>query len=309
MTLVEAAKLAPGVMNATFIEEFPRSSAILQAIRFKNITGAGEFYNREYDLPGVGFRGVNEGYQESVGVINPESEALKIFGGDLDVDRAIIDMQGPTVRSTHELMKVKALALAWTSSFIKGSSQIDPRQFDGLQVRLTGSQLIQNGSGAGSALSLRQLDAAIDQTYMPTHLIMGKAMRRILTSAERNLLGGYLVSDIDAFGNQISRYNGLPILVTEWDNYGNLIQNFTETSPDGTATNNDSIYVVSFMDDMVQGIQGAVDGVWGISTRDLGELQVQPVFRTRLDWYCAIAVYHGRAATRLWGITNTNAIA
>ena len=55
---------------------------------------------------------------------------------------------------------------------------------------------------------------------------------------------------------------------------------------------------------MLTGIQGAVNGQYGISSRDLGELETKPAFRTRVDWYCAIAVYHGRAAARLSGITD-----
>ncbi|QLE47822.1 hypothetical protein FD724_06665 [Nostoc sp. C057] len=50
-------------------------------------------------------------YKESVGVVNLQSEALKIFGGDLDVDRAIIDMRGEQVRFVHEMMKVSASSI------------------------------------------------------------------------------------------------------------------------------------------------------------------------------------------------------
>jgi hypothetical protein len=51
-------------------------------------------YNREGTLPGVAFRGVNESYTESTGIVNPLVEALRIGGGDLDVDIAILKTQG-----------------------------------------------------------------------------------------------------------------------------------------------------------------------------------------------------------------------
>ncbi|MHC5779303.1 major capsid protein [Nostoc sp.] len=305
MTLLEAAKLTASPVTATIIEEYAASSDILRAITFENVAGTGKHYNREDKLPGVGFRGVNQGYTESVGVLNPQSEALKIFGGDLDVDRAIIDMQGPEVRSVHEMQKVKALALAWTYNFIKGDSTIDPRGFDGLQVRLTGSQLISNND-AGGPLSLEKLDQLIDQTDTPTHLIMGKSARRKINQAIRNRsISGEIEFTQDEFGDRVMLYNGLPILIADYDNYGNIIMDFTEISPDGvSSTQCQSIYCVCFKEMMLNGLQGAVDGVFGVSSRDLGELSIKPVFRTRVDWYTAIACYHGRAAARLYGITN-----
>ena len=304
MTLLEAAKIAPSMQTAIIIEEYSANSDILRTIPFENVNGTGLHYNREDKLPGVGFRGINEGYTESVGVLNPQSEALKIFGGDLDVDRAIIDMQGMQVRTVHEMAKVKALALSWTRSFIKGDSRVDTRSFDGLQVRLTGTQLISNND-AGGPLSLENLDHLIDQVDEPTHLIMGKSMRRKLNQAIRNRnISGEIEFTTDQFGNRVMMYNGLPILIADYDNNGDIIMDFTEMSPDGTSNVCQSIYCVAFRDRMLGGIQGAVDGHFGVSSRDLGELETKPTFRTRVDWYTAIAVWHGRAAARLHGITN-----
>jgi hypothetical protein len=309
LTLVEAAKLAPDMTTQTVIEQYARESDILRELPFENIQGTGKHYNQEDKLPGVGFRGLNEAYEEDTGVVNPQSEALKIAGGDLDVDKAIIDMQGEETRSTHEMMKVKALALMWTRNFLKGDSRSNPRIFDGLQVRLVGQQVIANAA-AGGPLSLYKLDEAIDATDSPTHLIMSKASRRRLTGAARAGLGGTINFTTDAFGRQVTTYNDLPILIADRDNNDDQILAFTETSPDGaSSTTCSSIYVVSFGDMKITGIQGAVGGVYGISVRDLGELDIKPAMRTRVDWYNAIACYHGRAAARLAGITDAPAIA
>jgi len=43
---------------------------------------------------------------------------------------------GSNQRGIHEAMKVRALGLAWTAKFIKGNNQTDPREFDGLAVRV-----------------------------------------------------------------------------------------------------------------------------------------------------------------------------
>jgi len=112
LTLVEAAKINSGdVVKSAVIEQYARSSDILRVLPFENISGNAIKYNQEGSLPGIGFRGVNEAYSESTGVLNPVTEPLVIAGGDLDVDNFIIETQGASVRSTHEMMKVKALAL------------------------------------------------------------------------------------------------------------------------------------------------------------------------------------------------------
>ncbi|MBD2021888.1 hypothetical protein H6F43_17035 [Leptolyngbya sp. FACHB-36] len=301
LTLIEAAKLAPDA-DAVYIEEFAASSDILRVIPFQDVQGGALPYNREEELPGIGFRGVNEAYDESTGIINPQVEVCKIAGGDLDVDRFIVDTQGPGSRSAHELMKVKSLAQGWTRTFLKGDSSTNPRVFDGLQVRLTGSQLI-NNNAAGGPLSLNKLDELIDAVRNPTHLVMSRSTRRRLTAAGRNTgIGGHINFTQDEFGRRVDTYCDLPVLIAD-TNYEDILS-FTESSADGTNVQCGSIYCVSFDEMAVTGIQGAHAGQFGISVRDLGEMETKPVFRTRIDWYCAIAVLSGRSAARLRGITN-----
>lgn len=308
LTLVEAAKLEQGdVVRQAIIELYAGSSDILMNLPFDSIQGNAMKYNREDSLPGVGFRGVNEAYTPSTGVLNPLTEALVIAGGDLDVDKFIVDTMGMAQRSTHEAMKVRALSLAWTRKFIKGDTASDPREFDGLQTRITGGQKIANGTtSGGDALSLLNLDQAIDQTLNPTHLLMSKAMRRRLTAAARTTtVGGYITYTTDAFGRQVTKYNDLPIMIVDLDNVGTAILGFTEASNNATpGTSACSIYVLSIGDGMLMGLQNG-----GVDVRDLGELQTAPVYRTRVEWYNGIAAYHGRCATRLWSIKDLAVVA
>ncbi len=302
LTIVEAAKLNPGeVIRNAVIELYAGSSDILANLPFESISGNALKYNREEAYPGVGFRGVNEAYTASTGVINPLTESLYIAGGDLDVDKFIIDTMGANQRAVHEAMKVRALSLSWTQNFIKGDAASDPREFDGLQVRLTGNQLIAAGATAnGTALSLIMLDQAIDQTLNPTHLIMSKAMARKFSAAARlSTVGGYVTYELGALGRRVMRYNDLPILTVDLDAAGTAILPFTEAATSGTATAT-SIYIVSMGADSLTGIQNG-----GIDVRDLGELPTAPVFRTRVEWYNGIAMFNGRAATRLWSIADS----
>ena len=301
LTLVEAAKQSENPIQSAIIEMYAANSDVLQFLPFETISGNALRYNREDTLPGVGFRGVNEAYTESTGVLNPMTEPLVIAGGDLDVDTFILSTMGMNQRSVQENMKVKALALSWTKQFIKGDSDSDPRGFDGLQTRLTNNQLIEAGSAdGGDALSLKKLDELIDTVEDPTHLIMSKGMRRLLTAAARDAdVGGYITWDVDAFGRQIARYNDLPILIADYDNTGSSILAFDEVGSGGSTATATSIYCVSFTDGMLSGIQNGT-----LEARDLGELQTKPAMRTRVEWFSGIACFHGKSAARLRGISN-----
>jgi hypothetical protein len=301
LTLIEAAKLNDGdVFRSAIIQLYAGSSDVLRVLPFDGIAGNALSYNREGNLPGVGFRGVNEAFTASTGVINPITEPLVIAGGDLDVDRFIIRTMGEQVRSTHEAMKVRALSLNFTKKFIKGDMTSEPREFDGLQTRVTGSQLIAAGATAnGTPLSLDKLDEAIDQTLNPTHLLMNKKMSRRLTAAARSgTVSGDIQWDLDEFGKRVQFYNGLPILTVDLDGDGVAIMPFTEAATSGTATAT-SIYVLSIGGDGLSGIQNGIPDV-----RDLGELETAPVWRTRIEWYVGLVIYNGRAVTRLWSISD-----
>lgn len=301
LTLVEASKLYAGdPLRSAIIELYARSSDILMVLPFEDIQGNAYRYNREQTLPGVGFRGVNEAYKESTGILNPITEPLVIAGGDLDVDKFIIDTMGESQRSTHEAMKVKALALKWTETFIKGDQASEPREFDGLQVRCTGDQLIAAGSTAnGTPLSLDKLDELIDAVDDPQYLIMNKTMARRLSAAARTYtIGGFITYDLDAFGRRVTKYNDLPILIADKDNEENDILPFTEAATSGTSTAC-SIYCVSLGDGKLMGLQNG-----GMEVRDLGELDTKPCLRTRVEWYNGIAVFHGKSAARLYSISN-----
>lgn len=308
LTLVEAAKVAQGkgdVVLSAIIELYAQSSDIMQALPFMNIPGNALKYNREESLPGVGFRGVNGSYTPSTGIVNPVTETLFIAGGDLDVDKFIVDTMGANQRAVQEAMKIKALAGRWTKEFLKGDNESDPAVFSGLQSRIQGDQKIVAGSTAnGSALSLAKLDELIDAVENPTHLIMNKALRRRLSAAARNpSVAGYITYDKDAFGRPVMKYNDLPILIADKDNEYADILPFTEAASSGTATAT-SIYCVSFGEGAVTGIQNG-----SIDARDLGELESKPALRTRVEWYAGMAVMKGRSASRLWSIADAAVVA
>ena len=300
ITLLEAAKINSGdVLRNTIIEHFARSSDLLRALPFIDVQGGAYVYNLEGNLPGVAFRGVGEGYTASAGIMNPETERLRIGGGDLDVDLATLKMHGQDVRSAHELRKVKALALTISDKIINGDSVAEPREFDGLRTRIIGSQLIAAGaSSGGDALKITLLRDLIDETENATHLIMSKKMRNLLTAAATDsAVGGYITFSVDEFGTRVTQFDNLPILLTDYDSNGDQVIQFNEVNPGGGSNVGTSIYCVNMSDEGVTGLQNGI-----MEVRDLGELQTAPVMRTRVEWLVSLAALHGRAASRLHGI-------
>lgn len=301
LTLVEAAKMYSDPLRRGVIELYAKNSDILRVLPFQDIKGSALRYNIEQTLPGIGFRGINEAYTESTGVVNPVTEPLVIAGGDLDVDKFLVDTMGSDQRSVQEAMKVKALALAWTKTFIKGDQATDPKEFDGLQTRIVGNQLIAAGATAnGDPLSLAKFDEAIDACEGSSFILMSKAMRRKFSVAARtSTVAGDLRWEKDDFGRQVAVYNDLPILIVDEDNTGTQILGFNEACPGGGTNTGTSIYIVSLGDGKLSGIQSQVADV-----RDLGELQTKSAYRSRVEWFNGIAVFHPKSAVRIYGISD-----
>lgn len=307
MTLIEAAKLyiqnGEDVRGAV-VQMFGESNNVMRYLPFTDINGNALNYAQEGSLPAVAFRGVNESFTASTGVINPIVEPLRIAGGEVDVDTFIIDTMGEEARSTHEAMKIKAITQDFQRVFFKGNNATTPAEPDGLQNRLTGDQVISNSSGsplAAAALSLAKLDEAIDAVSNPTHIFVSKAIKRRLTAAMRSTsIGGNIQMGTDQFGAPVMTYAGLPVIAIADASDKDTVLTFTETasvgSPASTACT--SIYVVSLMPGMLTGIQAA----GGMQVTDLKQIDSAPVYRTRVQWYASLCLLHGRAAARLCDI-------
>jgi len=295
LTLPEASKLAANngeIKRAAVIRIFAEKSDLLRVMPFVDIAGNSYAYNVEGALPGIAFRGVNESYTASTGVINPQSEPLKIAGGDLDVDAFILKTVGPNVRSVHESLKATALAQQLGYSFVKGDSTSDAREFTGLESRLTGAQVVSNSAAAnGAGLSCAKLDAAIDAVDNPTHLLMNKATRRQLNAYLRGV--GSVQMTKDEFGRPLMQYADLPILIAD-GNGDTAAIGADESYTGGGTADGSSVYVLSLGDGMLNAIQNGA-----MQVTDLGQLQSQPTYRTRVEWYVGMVLQHPRAAARL----------
>jgi hypothetical protein len=277
------------------MELFARTSDLLTVLPFDTFQGSTYKYTRETTLASVDFRALNQAYTESSGTWSVEAVTLKPCGGDVDVDTYFIRTNGPGVAERTIDSKVKSMALFMTKQIIKGDCVSDPQGFDGLQAQIIAPQ-IQVNSAAGAALSLLNLDALIDLVEDPTHLVMNKTIRRLLSAAARlTTVGGYITYDLDAFGRKITQYNNIPICIVDKDETNTAIMGFTEAT--GGASS--SIYCISVSTNGVKMLQSSP-----MQVRSLGEMNDKPVQRTRVEWDSCLAIERVLSAARLSGITN-----
>ena len=111
LTLLEAQKHATTPQELAVVTELA-AGPLLQTLPFRNIEGNGLFWKREESLPDVGFRNYNGALAESYAEVSQQSESLKLFGGDIKVDRAIVDLEGAQAKAYQIQSRVRAMRLA-----------------------------------------------------------------------------------------------------------------------------------------------------------------------------------------------------
>lgn len=200
-----------------------------------NIAGSGLFYSAEQELPSVGFRAVNEGYTQSYGVVDQRAEAVHLFGGDVDVDRSIVDLMGPEARASQIEMKVRSMRLTLEATVINGDTAANPRAFDGLSKRLQpGDAMAIDNAGSGSRsgsstalgapLDFDRLDELIYSVNAyggSKVLVMSKAMRRQLNALARASIGGGVYqTSTNSFGMTVHRYQDCDLVTVDCEAQG-----------------------------------------------------------------------------------------
>lgn len=298
VTLAQAAVLSTNMLQRGVIQTFIDESPVLDRLPFMEIEGNAYQYSQESALPGIAFRAVNAGYTESTGAVVNATVALKIFGGDADVDRFIARTLGNLndQRAIQTRLKAKAAALFFTLNFFEGDSAT-PEQFDGLRKTLTGNQVVAAGAN-GATLTLAMLDDLIsrvpggpDVIYAPSQAI-AKINALVLATGV-----SVLPVERDQYGKLVRFYAGIPLVDPGYAADGTTqILAYDETQ--GASAVTTSIYAVKFGEQ--EYVSGITNG--GIDVYDLGELETKPAYRTRIEAYMAIGIFNGKAAARLKGI-------
>ncbi|MGW7555533.1 major capsid protein [Streptomyces rimosus] len=306
LTLSESANYSGDMLRRGVIETLVQESSILDRIPFLTLEGNAYAYNEEAQLPGVEFRSVGESYKESTGIVNQLFESLVILGGDADVDTFEVRTRSNIndLRAQVTTSKAKSAAMKFNETFFNGDAEKDPKSFDGLRKRLAGSQVLAAGipvvgnGGTDTLAFFDKLDELVDSVpglngsngaIYTNALVIGK----IRAAARR--VGGVEQLREDLTQKEITRYNGIPILDAGQTNTGADIL--------APTVNGSEMFAVRFGgDEEDRAVTGLTNG--GVQVDDLGQLKSQPVFRTRVEFYCGVGVFGGKAAARLTGVLN-----
>jgi hypothetical protein len=284
------------------VETVIKDSPILQQMPFIEVMGNSLTYNQEKTLPGIDFYDVGDTWNESTPTFEQKTATLKIIGGDADVDNFlkatrsnVQDLEAAVIE-----MKARALRHKFEEIFIYGDSEISAKQFDGIRKLIdteTESDQVVAMSATGSELTLDKLDELIDTVKggKPDMLLMSRRSRRKINSLVRES-GSMLATERDSWGNFIQLWDGIPIGVNDWILDTHTIAGGVETSTTGGICS--TIYAIQFG-------EGALCGLSSpgfLQVEPIGQLENKDASRTRVKWYCSMALFSSVKAAALIGV-------
>jgi hypothetical protein len=302
LTLNEAAKLSNDMLLQGVVETIVKDSPVLQQMPFIEIVGNVLTYNQEKTLPTIDFYDVGDAWAESTPTFEQKTANLKIMGGDADVDNFlkatrsnIQDLEAAVVE-----LKAKALRDKFEETFIYGDASVNAKQFDGLKTLVdtatAGDQLIAM-SDTGSTLTLAKLDELIDAVKggKPDILLMSRRSRRKLNALVR-AAGGMMEADRDKWGNFVQLWDGIPIGVNDWILDTHVLSGGVETATTGGTCS--TIYAFQ----MGEGALCGLTGPGHLTVEPIGSLETKDASRTRIKWYCSLALFSSIKAAALIGV-------
>jgi hypothetical protein len=301
LTLTEASKLSNDMLLQGVVETIVKDSPILQQLPFIEIVGNVLTYNQEKTLPTIDFYNVGDPWTESTPTFEQKTASLKIMGGDADVDNFlkatrsnIQDLEAAVVE-----LKAKALRDKFEETFIYGDSS-DNKQFDGLRKLIdttTASSQVIAMNGTGATLTLGKLDELIDAVKggKPDILLMSRRSRRKLNALVR-ATGGMIESDRDNWGNFIQLWDGIPIGVNDWILDTHTLSGGVETATTGGTCS--TIYAFQ----MGEGALCGLTSPGHLTVEPIGSLETKDASRTRIKWYCSLALFSSIKAAALIGV-------
>jgi len=311
ITVVEYAKgLANEDIRKAPIVMFAEYSDVLQRLPIQGLAGSVYVGYRQAVLPTLSFRGINETSTTGHGTLTPYQEATYIMDHDIDVDRAIVDRHGMSRRDYENKLGLTAAARLWVDSFFRGDQSSDPRVFNGLQVRAGRFSRTRHNSTAsgGAALSLANLDQALNQTRKE-----GKSTVIIapydsiplwIAAARTTTLTGFVMQTWDETGAPKMSYAGHDFL---WgypkDDHAPVL-GFTEVASGGGAAVTASLYIATFGEGYLHGIQ-----IQPLAYEDVGLLQDRITYRSHIKWDVGLVDDHKYCLTRLDSWTNAAIVA
>jgi hypothetical protein len=234
VTLTEASRGAQTDLDTAVIDEFRKSSAILDALTFDDVvnpSGGGAVltygYRRLHTQAGAAFRTLNTEYTPGEVETRVYTVTLAPLGGSFQIDRVIATIGAPSETALQMTQKIKATNAKFTDAVINGDTAVEANGFDGLDKALAGSS---TEIGVGETVdwsdfdtvsraehkALDTIDSFLSVLDGPPDMLIGNAsvMARVRAAARR--AGMYTRNPVDGLLGQ----NGRPI---EREQYGGIL--------------------------------------------------------------------------------------
>ncbi|MFG3611437.1 major capsid protein [Rummeliibacillus stabekisii] len=267
LTIAQSAELTQDELQRGVIETMATESKLLAILPFMNVEGHGYSYNVEKSLAGVEFRDVNTAYNTEAPETERRTEFLTILGGEAIVDSFQVEVHSNVndLMAVETALTAKSIGHKYEKTFLNGDSAKKSTEFDGLIKRAAALET----TVTASADIVDDIDVLLDSVQGGADaLIMNKKTRRALTKAARD----NIEFKVNEFGVQVAYFGGVPIVDVE-----------AEILAD------EYILAVKF------GVHEAVAGLQsksGVMVKPLGELGSTPQLKTRIEWFCGLAVFN-----------------
>lgn len=268
MTLAQSVKLTNEALQSGVVETMATESKLLAVLPFMTVEGHGYSYNVEKAMGEAQFRNVQEVYNASAIETERATEYLTILGDEAVVDTFQMEVHSNIndLMAVEVALKSKAVAHKYEKTFINGTGTA--KDFKGLLARTAGTAQ----SVVGTEDIVADIDLLLDMVQGGADaLIMNKKTRRELTAKAR----AYVTYKHNEFGKQVAYFGEIQIIDVE----ANIVAD-------------DIIVAVKF------GVHEAVAGLQsksGVMVKKLGELGESPNIKTRIEWFCGLAVFNPNA--------------
>ena len=294
-TLAEYKKGTDDPRKAGIIQTFLDEAPLTRGLPFMSVNGSTIKETKKKTLNTTAFRAINNDFVSSEGEIEEISEALKIIGGKITVDRAIETMEGKGRVALSQMMMVQSIARGYNNAVFNGDGT--GNSFTGLKARIHADQTL--APTAAGALSLGLLDEAIEELAGSNPVIMcNTKMYSRFTQAMRNSgVAGNINFETNQFGERVATYAGIPIVKAGRKADDSEVLGFDE------ASDTTSLFVVAL--DEARGVCGVQNG----QLNYFAPQRESVANEYDIEWYTNFVLQAKRSALRINGITDSAIIA
>ena len=281
----EAEKLSNNQLERGVITEIYDRDDLFAILPFMGINGKAYVYNREGTLATAAWLDPNDTITESASTFTEVTTNLRFLQATMSDTNDQLAIQIAA--------KAKALGREFRKALVQGDHTTRQKEFDGVGKLVTSGQTI---SAETKALTFSMLDELLDMVPLGADcLMMRSGTYRAYMALLRATSGtnAPLVM-MENFGHPMLTHNGVPIIVNDF---------IPTVKGDDSSTDVAPIYAMRLNE--VDGLHGLFGGAnAGIVVENIGTVQNKDATRTRLKWYCGLALKSTKSLAMLKNVTN-----